>query len=71
MEAKLVLLVAILWPILLTQIDYKAMNVFNTTMLGWAGTFDIAWVVIGSSLWFPVLVGFNDILLAAVPIWAQ
>jgi MATE family multidrug resistance protein len=62
---------AILWPILLTQIGMNLINVFDTMMSGWASPVDLAGVAIGSGLWFPVMVGFNGVLMAIVPIVAQ
>lgn len=65
---KLKLFSVILWPILITQISYHAMNVIDTMMSGRAGTTDLAGVAVGSSLWAPILTGFNGILMAVTPI---
>lgn len=70
-KEKIRLFIMILWPILITQISYNTMNVIDTMMSGRAGTDDLAGVAIGSSLWMPVLTGFNGILLAVTPIVAQ
>ena len=68
---KIKLYTLILWPILITQISYHAMNVIDTMMSGRAGTTDLAGVAVGSSLWAPILTGFNGILMAVTPIIAQ
>lgn len=65
---KIGLFFMILWPILVTQICFTAMNVVDTMMSGRAGTVDLAGVAIGSSLWLPVFTGLNGILLAVTPI---
>ncbi|TSB45324.1 MATE family efflux transporter [Alkalicoccobacillus porphyridii] len=65
---KIKLYSIILWPILVTQISYHAMNVIDTMMSGRAGTTDLAGVAVGSSLWAPILTGFNGILMAVTPI---
>ena len=70
-KEKFAMFVTILWPILLTQIGFTAMNVADTMMSGWYGTADLAGVAVGSSLWMPVLNGFGGILMAVVPIVAQ
>ncbi|CAM3643957.1 MATE family efflux transporter [Marinicrinis lubricantis] len=67
-KAKIGLLLQILWPILVTQISYNAMSLFDTIMSGRAGLNDLAGVAIGSSLWLPVYIGLNGILLAVTPI---
>ncbi|TLS35460.1 MATE family efflux transporter [Pseudalkalibacillus caeni] len=68
---KLQLFVAILYPILITQLGLFAMSFFDTLMSGRAGAFDLAGVAIGSSLWVPIFTGLNGILLAITPIVAQ
>lgn len=68
---KLKLYTVILWPIMVTQISLHAMNVIDTMMSGRAGTTDLAGVAVGSSLWAPILTGFNGILMAVTPIIAQ
>lgn len=65
---KLLLLLKILGPILVTQICMSLMNFFDTVMSGRVGTVDLAGVAIGSSLWLPIFTGINGILLAITPI---
>jgi len=59
---------AILWPILMTQLGFYAMVFFNTVMSGHAGANDLAGVAIGASLWMPLSTGITGILLALTPI---
>lgn len=59
---------AILWPILMTQLGLYAMVFFNTVMSGHAGANDLAGVAIGASLWMPLSTGITGILLALTPI---
>lgn len=62
---------AILWPILLTQLGQNAIMFFNTVMSGNAGANDLAGVAIGSGIWLPVSTGIGGILLAVTPIVAH
>ncbi|MFD0710382.1 MATE family efflux transporter [Paenibacillus sp. GCM10027626] len=68
LKRKLLLFLAILGPIVVTQISYIAMNVLDTMMSGRAGTVDLAGVAVGSSLWMPLMTGINALLLAVTPI---
>ncbi|WP_017729065.1 MATE family efflux transporter [Halalkalibacterium ligniniphilum] len=68
---KLRLFIVILTPILITQLSMYAMNFFDTMMSGQAGSFDLAGVAIGSSLWVPIYTGLSGILLALTPLIAQ
>jgi len=61
----------IMWPILITQVGYNSMGLFDTIMSGKYGTDDLAGVAIGSNLWMPVFVCVNGILLAITPIVSQ
>ncbi|GAE35473.1 MATE family efflux transporter [Halalkalibacter akibai] len=70
-KEKITLLLAILWPIMVTQVSLFAMNLIDTMMSGRVGTEDLAGVAIGSSLWMPVFSGINGILLAVTPIVAH
>ncbi|MDT8859726.1 MATE family efflux transporter [Alkalihalobacillus sp. MEB130] len=70
-KEKVTLLFSILWPIMVTQISFYAMNLVDTMMSGRVGTSDLAGVAIGSSLWMPIFTGINGILLAVTPIVAQ
>ncbi|WP_010273293.1 MATE family efflux transporter [Paenibacillus senegalensis] len=70
-KQKLILFLHVLWPILVVQVGYMAMNLVDTMMSGRAGTDDLAGVAIGSSLWMPISIGLNGIMLAVTPIVAQ
>lgn len=70
-KQKILLFLHVLWPILIVQVGYTAMNLVDTMMSGRAGTSDLAGVAIGSSLWMPISVGLNGIMLAVTPIVAQ
>lgn len=70
-KGKILQFFKILGPILMTQISLNAMTLFDTMMSGRAGTNDLAGVAIGASLWMPVAVGLNGILLAVTPLVAQ
>lgn len=70
-KQKLTLFIRVLWPILIVQVGYTAINVVDTMMSGRAGTYDLAGVAIGSSLWMPIAIGLNGIMLAVTPIVAH
>lgn len=70
-KEKCKLFLSIVWPIIVTQISFYAMNLVDTIMSGRAGTEDLAGVAIGSSIWLPIFTGINGILLAVTPIVAQ
>ncbi|MBM7573355.1 MATE family efflux transporter [Aquibacillus albus] len=70
-KKKLTLFLAILWPIMVTQIGLFAMNLVDTMMSGRVGTNDLAGVAIGANLWMPIFTGINGVLLAVTPIVAQ
>ncbi len=63
-------MLAIIWPILVTQVGYTAINVVDTMMSGRAGTDDLAGVAIGSSLWMPIMAAVGG-LLSVTPIIGQ
>jgi MATE family multidrug resistance protein len=70
-KEKIRLFSTIMWPILITQVGYHAMNLFDTIMSGRAGTYDLAGVAIGANLWMPVFVAISGLLLAVTPIVSQ
>ncbi len=63
--------IAILIPILITQLGMFSISFFDTMMSGRYSPNDLAGVAIGSSLWVPVFTGLSGILLAVTPIVAQ
>ncbi|WP_438349761.1 MATE family efflux transporter [Paenibacillus sp. FA6] len=62
---------AILLPILITQISLSAITFFDTNMSGKSSSIDLAGVAIGSSLWVPIQVGLTGILIGLTPIVSQ
>jgi multidrug resistance protein, MATE family len=68
---KIIQLLQILLPILITQLTMFSTNFFDTIMSGHFSRDDLAGVAIGSSLWVPVFTGLSGILLAVTPIVAQ
>jgi MATE family multidrug resistance protein len=67
-KEKIWQLMAILGPILVTQVSLCAMAFFDTTMSGHASAKDLAGVAIGGSIWMPVFTGISGILYAVVPL---
>jgi len=59
---------AILLPILITQVTMFAMTFFDAVMSGQASAIDLAGVAIGSSLWAPISTGLGGIFIAITPI---
>lgn len=59
---------AILLPILITQVTLFAMIFFDTVMSGQASAIDLAGVAIGSSIWSPISTGLGGIFIAITPI---
>ncbi len=70
-KQKIKLFLFIMFPILITQVGYNAMGLFDTIMSGQYATDDLAAVAIGSNLWMPIFVAINGILLAITPIISQ
>lgn len=62
---------AVLLPILISQLALFSMTFFDTIMSGHASAVDLAGVAIGSSLWAPVQAGLTGILMAVMPMVAQ
>ncbi len=71
LKAKVIQLVQILIPILITQLAMYSMNFLDTAMSGNYSANDLAGVAIGSSLWVPVFTGLSGILMAVTPIVAH
>lgn len=70
-KEKIHLFLKILWPILITQVGYQLMPLFDTILSGQYSPADLAGVAIGASLWSPVFVLFNGMLLSVTPIVSQ
>ncbi|WP_117168003.1 MATE family efflux transporter [Paraliobacillus sediminis] len=71
LKDKTRLFLSIMWPIMITQLSLAAMNLVDTMMSGRVGTNDLAGVAIGASLWMPIFVGINGVMLAVTPIIAH
>lgn len=61
---------AVLFPLLVTQVGLFAMNLIDTLMIGRVGAADLAGAAIGSSIWV-VLDAIDGVLLAIVPLVSQ
>ncbi|EGA88956.1 multidrug efflux protein [Planococcus donghaensis MPA1U2] len=70
-KEKLLLLVKIVFPILVTQVAMYMVTFFDIYMTSRYGTEDLAGVSIGSSFWVPVYIGLAGILMSITPIVAQ
>lgn len=70
-KEKLRLFIIIMLPILVTQVGYNAMTLFDTIIAGQYGINDLAGVAIGSNLWMPVFVAVNGLLLSVTAIISQ
>lgn len=62
---------AVLLPILISQLALFSMTFADTIMSGRASPTDLAGVAIGASLWTPVQAGLTGILMAVMPMVAQ
>ncbi|NRR03743.1 MATE family efflux transporter [Brevibacillus sp. RS1.1] len=62
---------AVLLPILISQLALFSMTFADTIMSGHASPTDLAGVAIGASLWTPVQAGLTGILMAVMPMVAQ
>lgn len=58
-------------PILITQLAQIGMATIDTVMSGHVGTFDLAAIAIGSSLWTPILLFVSGVMVAFAPQVAQ
>ncbi|ANU13210.1 Multi antimicrobial extrusion protein (Na(+)/drug antiporter), MATE family of MDR efflux pump [Planococcus halocryophilus Or1] len=70
-KEKILLLVKIVFPILVTQVAMYLVTFFDIYMTSRYGTEDLAGVSIGSSFWVPVYIGLAGILMSITPIVAQ
>lgn len=71
LKEKYVLMLKIILPILITQVAIYLVSFFDILMASRYGTFDLAGVSIGSSIWMPIYTGLSGILLAITPIVSQ
>ncbi|MEI4768227.1 MATE family efflux transporter [Psychrobacillus sp. FJAT-51614] len=68
---KMIQMIKIVIPILITQLALYLMTFFDVLMTGKFSIDHLAGVSIGSSLWVPVYTGLTGILLGITPIVAQ
>lgn len=68
---KLHTLIALMLPILGTQLANMGMGFFDASMSGQAGNVDLAGAAIGSNLWAPLHTGFGGILMAGTALTAN
>ena len=68
---KIVNILQVMVPILVTQLAISGMAFFDTVMSGRAGNSDLAGVAIGSNIWMPIFTGLSGLLMALTPIVAQ
>lgn len=68
---KLHNLVALMLPVLGTQLANMGMGFFDACMSGQAGNVDLAGAAIGSNTWAPIHTGLGGVLLAATPLIAN
>ncbi len=70
-KEKVLMLIKIVFPILVTQVAMYLVTFFDIYMTSRYGTEDLAGVSIGSSFWVPVYIGLAGILMSITPIVAQ
>lgn len=68
-EARQLLFLAI--PVILAQVSQTAMGVLDTVMAGAVSATDMAAVAVGTSIWLPVILLGQGILMALTPVIAQ
>ncbi|MGB0467430.1 MAG: MATE family efflux transporter, partial [Pontibacterium sp.] len=64
-------LLTIGWPIIVAQVSQTGMGFVDTLMSGRYGSQDLAAIAIGSSLWLPVFLAFEGVLMATTPLVAH
>lgn len=65
------MLIALMLPILGTQLANMGMGFFDASMSGQAGNVDLAGAAIGSNTWAPLHTGFGGILMAGTALMAN
>jgi len=68
---KILKILQVMIPILVTQLAISGMSFFDIVMSGRAGNSDLAGVAIGGNIWMPVFTGLSGVLMALTPIVAQ
>lgn len=64
-------LLALMLPILGTQLAQTGMGVVDTLVAGMAGTVDLAAIAVGSSIWIPIVLMVAGIMAAITPLAAH
>lgn len=64
-------LLALMLPILGTQLAQTGMGVVDTLVAGMAGTLDLAAIAVGSSIWIPIVLLVSGIMVALSPLVAH
>lgn len=64
-------LLALMFPILGTQLAQTGMGVVDTLVAGMAGTIDLAAIAVGSSIWIPIVLMVSGIMAAITPLVAH
>lgn len=64
-------LMTLAWPIIIAQVAQTGMGFVDTVMAGRYGAQDLAAVAIGSSLWLPLFLAFEGVLMATTPLVAH
>ena len=64
-------LLALMLPILGTQLAQTGMGVVDTLVAGMAGTIDLAAIAVGSSIWIPIVLMVAGIMAAITPLAAH
>jgi MATE family multidrug resistance protein len=64
-------LIALMLPILGTQLAQTGMGVVDTLVAGMAGTVDLAAIAVGSSIWIPIVLMVSGIMAAITPLAAH
>lgn len=64
-------MVALMLPLIGTQLAIMGMAFFDASMSGQAGKVELAGAAIGSNIWAPLHTGFAGILMAATPLSAN
>lgn len=64
-------MVALMLPLIGTQMAIMGMAFFDASMSGQAGKVELAGAAIGSNIWAPLHTGFAGILMAAMPLSAN
>lgn len=65
------IIIALAWPIMITQLAQEAMGFVDTLMTARAGADELAAIALGTSLWLPLMLTMIGTLMATTPLVAQ